>query len=121
MKEVPMKKLLSILLAVMLLAGLAPAALAENNTYSALYSGEITTLNYLVTTTTNEFGLCANLIDTLVEYDRYGRVQPCLAESWTTSEDGLTWTFALRKGVNWVDATQNVVAEVTANDFVAAA
>ncbi len=116
-----MKKLLSILLAVMLLAGLAPAALAENNTYSALYSGEITTLNYLVTTTTNEFGLCANLIDTLVEYDRYGRVQPCLAESWTTSEDGLTWTFALRKGVKWVDADQNVVAEVTANDFVAAA
>ena len=115
-----MKKLFSILLAVMLVAGLVPT-LAEGSTYSALYSGEITTLNYLVTTTTNEFGLCANLIDTLVEFDRFGSVQPCLAESWTTSEDGLTWTFNLRKDATWVDADQNVIAGVTANDFVAAA
>lgn len=116
-----MKKLLSILLAVMLAAGLVPAALAEDNTYSALYSGEITTLNYLVTTTTNEFGLCANLIDTLVEFDRYGSVKPSLAESWTTSEDGLTWTFTLRQDAVWVDAAQNEIAPVTANDFVTAA
>ncbi|MBQ9301190.1 MAG: peptide ABC transporter substrate-binding protein, partial [Clostridia bacterium] len=115
-----MKKLLSVLLALMVVSGLLPA-MAAGNTYSALYSGEITTLNYLVTTTTNEFGLCANLIDTLVEFDRYGNVQPSLATSWTTSEDGLTWTFTLRQDAVWVDADQNVVANVTANDFVTAA
>ena len=115
-----MKKLLSVLLAAIMVLGLMPA-MAEGSNYSALYSGEITTLNYLVTTTTNEFGLCANLIDTLVEFDRYGSVQPSLAESWSTSEDGLTWTFNLRKNAVWVDAAQNEVAGVTANDFVAAA
>lgn len=115
-----MKKLLSVLLAVMLMAGLVPA-MAEENVYSALYSGEVTTLNYLITTTTNEFALSANLIDTLVEYDRYGQVQPSLAESWETSADGLVWTFYLRKNATWVDAAQNVVAGVTANDFISAA
>ncbi|MBR1828271.1 MAG: hypothetical protein IJ781_02000, partial [Atopobiaceae bacterium] len=115
-----MKKLLSVLLVLMMISGIAPA-LAADSTYSALYSGEITTLNYLVTTTTNEFGLCANLIDTLVEYDRYGNVQPSLATAWTTSDDGLTWTFTLRQDAVWVDADQNVIANVTANDFLAAA
>lgn len=115
-----MKKLLSVLLVAMIISGILPALAAEN-TFSALYSGEITTLNYLVTTTTNEFGLCANLIDTLVEYDRYGVVQPSLATEWETSDDGLTWTFKLRDNVVWVDAQQNVIANVTANDFIAAA
>lgn len=115
-----MKKLLSVMLALLMLAGLVPA-LAEDNVYTTLYSGEITTLNYLTTTTTNEFALSANLIDTLVEYDRYGRVQPSLAKEWKTSEDGLTWTFQLRDDAVWVDAEQNVVGNVTANDFVTAA
>ena len=101
----------------MLALGLVPA-MAEGSVYTALYSGEVTTLNYLITTTTNDFALSANLIDTLVEYDRYGQVKPSLAESWTISDDGLTWTFALRKDATWVDAVQNVVANVTANDFI---
>ena len=30
-------------------------------------------------------------------------VQPSLAEEWTTSDDKLTWTFKIRKGVKWSD------------------
>jgi oligopeptide transport system substrate-binding protein len=37
---------------------------------------------------------------------------PGLAESWTTSADGLTWTFRIRAGSTWTDG-----AEVTAHDF----
>ena len=71
------------LLAVCVLPG---AAVAEGDSvYRTLYTGEITTLNYLYTSTTNEFALAANVIDTLVEYDQYGNIQPSLAESWDVS------------------------------------
>ena len=116
-----MKKLIALLLTLLLALSAAAPALAEKQTYRSLYSGEVTTLNYLTTTTTSEFGLLSNLIDTLVESDRYGQLQPCLAESWEASADGLTWTFRLRHGVQWVDAQGNAVAEVTAHDFVTAA
>ena len=89
--------------------------------YKQVYAEELTTINYLATNKTVEFALAANLVDTLVDYDKYGVIQPCLAETWKSSEDGLTWTFNLRKGVKWVDFEGNEVAETTANDFVEAA
>lgn len=98
----------------------APASLADG-AYRVLYAAEVTTLNYLVTTTTNEYSIAANFIDTLIEYDRYGVVKPGLAESWEVSDDNLTWTFHLRKGAQWVDGSGKPVAEVTSADFVAAA
>jgi len=68
-----MKKLLSMVLVLVLaLSCLSIAAAEETETYSlrGLYSGEITSLNYLTTATTNDFSLSANVIDTLVEYDK---------------------------------------------------
>lgn len=89
--------------------------------YKTVYAEEVTTMNYLKTATEVDFRVAANCVDTLVEYDKYGIVQPCLAETWKVSDDGLTWTFNLRKGVKWVDFEGNEVAETTANDFVDAA
>lgn len=94
---------------------------AEEQIYKTVYAEEIQTINYLTTATTVEFALAANLVDTLIDYDKYGIIQPALAESWESSDDGLTWTFHLRKGVKWVDFEGNEVAETTANDFVSAA
>ncbi len=115
-----MKKVISLLLSVMLVLSMAPA-MAEESVYTTLYSGEVTSLNYLTTSTTNEFALAANVIDTLVEYDKYGQVQPSLAEDWENTNEGLTWTFKIRQGVKWVDGNGKEVAEVTAHDFVSAA
>ena len=116
-----MKKLVSLLLCAVMLMSVASVVAEDKVTYTTLYSSEVTTLNYLVTSSTNEFGIAANLIDTLVEYDLYGRMLPSLALSWENSEDSLTWTFTLRQDANWVDGNGEVVAPVTANDFVASA
>ncbi len=116
-----MKKLISLLLCAAMLLSMAGAVAEDKVTYTALYSSEVTTLNYLITSSTNEFAIAANFIDTLVEYDMYGRMLPSLATAWENSEDGLTWTFTLRQDACWVDGNDEVVAPVTANDFVAAA
>jgi oligopeptide transport system substrate-binding protein len=92
-----------------------------SDTYTTLYSSEYTTLNYLVTGNTYENRVAANTIDGLIEYDPYGVVVPCIAESWTSNEDNTVWTFTIRQGVKWVDNTGAPVADVTANDWVSAA
>lgn len=53
-----------------------------------------------------------NLYDTLV-FPTFDGVEPALAESWETSDDGLEYTFHLRKGVLFHDGT-----ELTASDVV---
>lgn len=117
-----MKRALSIALCALLMtACLTGAGMAEEKALNTLYSSEISTLNYLTTSTTKDFAISANVIDTLVEYDRYGSIQPSLAEKWEMSEDGLTWTFHLRRDAVWVNAKGEVQANVTANDFVSAA
>jgi len=88
--------------------------------FTTLYGSEVSTLNYLTTGTTWDQTIGANVIDTLVEYNSFAQVIPGLAESWEVSEDELTWTFHLRKGVKWYDHTGKPVADVTANDFVSA-
>ncbi|MGB8455181.1 MAG: peptide ABC transporter substrate-binding protein [Anaerocolumna sp.] len=89
--------------------------------YRKLYGSEVTTMNYLVTDKENEYTIAANVVDTLVEYDNLGQIQPSLAEFWKMSEDGLTYTFKLRQGQKWYDYEGNEVGDVTASDFVSAA
>src|SRR5215210_5535404 len=43
-----------------------------------------------------------NIYPTLVEYDRSFKIRGDWAKSWTTSKDGLTWTFKLKPG-KWSD------------------
>ncbi|GGH14179.1 ABC transporter substrate-binding protein [Alsobacter metallidurans] len=45
----------------------------------------------------------ANVFEGLTRVDRTGATKPALAESWTISEDGKTYTFKLRAGVTFHD------------------
>lgn len=46
-----------------------------------------------------------NLVGTLVKLSASGQFEPYLAESFSTSEDGLTWTFNIRKNLVCEDGT----------------
>ena len=57
-------------------------------------------------TAVNDFRILVNLYDGLVSYaDGTLEVEPALAESWEVSDDGTTYTFALRDGVTFHDGT----------------
>lgn len=52
------------------------------------------------------FKVCDNIYDTLVQYKAENtELEPGLAESWESSEDGLIWTFHLRRNVTFHDGT----------------
>ena len=55
--------------------------------------------------TTSSFTVLDQLFDPLVRYRADGSFSPALAESYEVSDDGLTMTFALRKGVTFSDGT----------------
>jgi len=72
------------------------------------------TFNPILAQETSSTGPIGNLFDGLVEDNgETTATEPALAESWTTSKDGRTWTFVLRKGLQWSDGTL-----MTADDVV---
>jgi peptide/nickel transport system substrate-binding protein len=59
-------------------------------------------------------GIWTSLVfERLVSWDEnYANVVPALAESWTTSDDGLIYTFVLRSGVTWHDGAPFTAADI---------
>src|SRR4249919_1109372 len=56
-----------------------------------------TTLDPIKSVQNVDIWVVANLFDGLVRVDRTGtKLEPGLAESWTVSDDGLTYRFAMR-------------------------
>ena len=49
--------------------------------------------------------LSYQVLDNLVSLDEDHQVVPWLAESWEESDDGLSWTFTLKEGVEFTDGT----------------
>ncbi|MDR0583133.1 MAG: ABC transporter substrate-binding protein [Treponema sp.] len=46
-----------------------------------------------------------NVFEGLIKPDTEGRLQPCIAESWSIEQDGLVYNFRLRKGVRFHDGS----------------
>ena len=56
-------------------------------------------------------------VDGLLETDNLGKLAPGIAESWETTDGGVTWTFNLRDNAKWVDMNGKEKGKVTAYDW----
>ncbi len=71
-------------------------------TYSTI--GEPLTFNLAISTDASSSGILSYLFEGLTETSWLtDEVEPALAESWEVSDDGLTWTFHIRRDVKWHD------------------
>lgn len=89
------------------------------DSFSMPYASDPVTWDGLATSRAADIDAIINTYDGLMEYDVEGTLQPALAESYEVSDDGLTYTFHLRKDVKWTDSQGREVDTVKADDFVA--
>ena len=62
--------------------------------------------------------IIANMMEGLMKADASGAVVPAAAESFSMSEDGMTYTFRLRQDRMWESLVEDFSEPVTADDFV---
>lgn len=103
--------------AILLLAACGQSG-SDTKTYSSTFSGNPTTFNYLLDYYADNTAIITNLVDGLLENDNHGNLVPSLAEDWSVSSDGLTYTYKLRKDAKWFTADGEEYAPVKAQDFV---
>ena len=92
--------------------GASTLALAES-VYHRGNTAEPETLDQHLTSTVYESNILRDLYESLVIDDAKALVAPGAAESWTVSDDGLVYTFALRANAKWSNGD-----DLTADDFV---
>lgn len=97
-------------------AGSSNTKLASD--YKYVYSVDPETLDYVVNNVDSTSFVTTNAVDGLLANDKYGNLVPSIAESWTVSQDGLTYTYKIRKDAKWVTAEGEEYAPVKAQDFV---
>ena len=87
-------------------------------TFSYIYETDPDNLNYLTTGKAATADITSNVVDGLLENDRYGNFVPSMAEDWSVSKDGLTYTYTIRKDAKWYTSEGEEYAAVKAQDFV---
>ena len=87
-------------------------------TFSYIYETDPDNLNYLTTNKAATANITSNVVDGLLENDRYGNFVPSMAEDWSVSKDGLTYTYTIRKDAKWYTSEGEEDAAVKAQDFV---
>ncbi len=91
--------LCALLAVVLMISGAALAV--DKDTIVVVKSAEIISLDPQDITDTPSEDMNRKIYEGLVDFSPELSVVPKLAESWEVSEDGMTWTFKLRKGVKF--------------------
>jgi oligopeptide transport system substrate-binding protein len=110
-----MKYAFRLMLLALLLAFAAPVLAQDATSVTvAFLENEPLTLDPQASSQADEFQVLYNVCEGLVSYDPATLAPaPGLAETWKISDDGLTYTFALRKGVKFSNGR-----DLTADDVV---
>lgn len=85
---------------------------AKRDTININLGNEPPTLDWSMATDTSSYTVLNNIMEGLTQFDAEFHPLPALAESWTVSDDGKTYTFKIREGVKWTDGKP-----LTAGDF----
>ena len=95
-----------------------PALAAKTELILGTDATDVGTLDPHYANSTSDRTLCAWIFGGLVRFapgsTNPTSIEPDLAENWEASDDKLTWTFKLRRGVQW----QHGYGEVTADDVL---
>jgi len=89
----------------------------KTKTLNYFYELNPENLNYLANEQSNNAYLFSNCLEGLMENDPQGNTKGALASSWSVSDDGLTYTYKIRKA-KWVKADGTSYADVKPSDWV---
>lgn len=98
-----MKKIVSILLSITLIMCLFAGCSSKEESYDFIYpfSANVNSYDPQVASTGDEFLIIENCFEGLIRINDDGKILPAMAESWSISSDGLSYTFKIRKGMKW--------------------
>ena len=117
------RKVLALAGVTLLAAGVLAAcsggsATKGEQTFAFTYETDPDNLNYLTTGKAATANITSKVIDGLLESDCYGNLVPSMAEDWSVSKDGLTYTYKIRQDAKWYTSEGEEYAPVKAQDFV---
>ena len=95
-----------------------PAESAPHPKFGGILQGAIfqpvTTLDTVNYLNFAELQVASNLYEGLVKRDRFGRISPAVAQSWTHSDDYRIWTFVITQGMTFHNGKWVTAADVKA-------
>ncbi len=116
-----MKKIVSLVLALMLVLGCVSFAAADEIKNFKDYqtqANEMETFCYHYSQAAVDLNVLVNCYEHLLTNDASGALVPAAAKEWSSPDGGQTWIFKLNEDMTWVDYTGEYMADCIAEDWL---
>ena len=112
-----LKLLLPILALALIVSAIGVTTMAQmsEQVLRSAHDAEWTGLDPHVASTVSSFYVLANVVESLTTNNDNLELSPLLATDWTQSEDGRTWTFNLREGVQFSNGVEMTAEHVVSS------